>query len=88
MSSRRKLATTPLGLVRVRAFVMRLTKSEEDVVFRLWVDGNVPERARKYIPDNLVRMSGKCFVRILNVKKHVATLGLYETKENAMADVR
>ena len=88
MSSRRKLATTPLGLVRVRAFVMRLTKSEEDVVFRLWVDGNVPERARKYIPDNLVRLSGKCFVRILNVKKHVATLGLYETKENAMADVR
>ena len=67
---------------------MRLTKSEEGIVFKLSVDDNMPERARKYVPENLLRLSGECYVRILGVKNKVATLGLYETRADAEADKR
>ena len=58
------------------------------MVFKLWVDRDLPERARKYIPGNLLRLSGQCFVRVLGVKNKNATLGLFQTRADAEADER
>ena len=65
---------------------MRLTKTEEGTVFRLWIDENTPERAIKYIPESLLPISGRCFIRIINVVDKKATLGAYWTREAAVTD--
>ena len=66
--------------------VMRLTRTEEGTVFRLWINENTPERAIKYIPESLLPISGQCYIRIINVVDKKATLGVYWTREAAVAD--
>ena len=67
---------------------MKLSKSVEGKVFRVNVDvANLAEQVRQRIPEKLLEAGDECFVRIISVHKHKASLGLYDTRAAATDDV-
>ena len=63
--------------------VMRLTKTDEGLIFMLRIGASVPERTVDKIPKRLWEAPPGSYIRILSVSGKKATLGLFPSKEMA-----